>query len=158
MADRLLYHMKSMVSLLLLILILLVPLSGCIGGDNSEDNKPIITIEYPHEGDRVSSIVKIVGTAEDPDKNDRVKRVEVSINDSSWELADGTIQWSYDWITYKKTDGFYVIKARAWDGEEYSDIAEVTVYVNNPKTSDSEMIMVLERKIGHFKKSLIHII
>ncbi len=138
MADRLLYHMKSMVSLLLLILILLVPLSGCIGGDNSEDNKPIITIEYPHEGDRVSSIVKIVGTAEDPDKNDRVKRVEVSINDSSWELADGTIQWSYDWITYKKTDGFYVIKARAWDGEEYSDIAEVTVYVNNPKTSDSD--------------------
>ncbi|HEC89040.1 MAG TPA: hypothetical protein ENI44_00455, partial [Thermoplasmatales archaeon] len=66
--DRLLYHMKTMVSSRMLILILLVPLAGCIGEDGSKNNKPIIAIEYPHEGDKVSSIVKIVGTASDPDK------------------------------------------------------------------------------------------
>ena len=53
-------------------------------------------------------------------------------------MAEGTINWSYDWGTYQFDDGPYNINIRCWDGKEYSDIVEITVIVKNPETKESD--------------------
>jgi len=57
--------------------------------------------------------------------------------DGTWYTADGTTSWSYDWDTTQQddgrniTDGYHVIYARSYNGEDYSDYGFVKVYVNN---------------------------
>ncbi len=70
--------------------------------------------------------------------------------DGTWYTADGTTSWSYDWDTTQQddgrniTDGEHIIYARCYDGEEYSKVDAVTVYVNNAMIGDP---------VGSFEKS-----
>ena len=101
------------------------------------NHKPSISINFPKDGDTVSKIVKISGIASDPDGNDTLEKVEISIN-NEWRDANGTTKWIYFWEIYNLEDGFYTISVRSWDGIDYSDYDEIKLRVENPKTSESE--------------------
>ncbi|MCK5113081.1 MAG: hypothetical protein KAQ84_06005, partial [Thermoplasmatales archaeon] len=130
---------KKLIAVFIVITLLVTLFSGCLGEDTDKSNeKPIITISYPIDNKKVSSLVMISGTSTDPDGDDDLIRVEVKINEGEWETADGTTKWSYDWNTYKYKDGVYTINARSWDGEEYSDMQTITVEIGNPETVESD--------------------
>ena len=80
----------------------------------------------------------IRGTASD---EDRVIKVEVSIRSDpdglsvlEWIEANGEEEWDLEWDTRHVEDGSYIIQARAFDGNAYSDIATCPVTVSNPNT------------------------
>ena len=102
------------------------------------NESPYVTIENPNDGESVSDIVMISGTASDPNGDDTLVAVEVRINDGEWEIAEGVTLWSYEWVTYGYDDGFYVIHVRSWDGIDYSDIEEITIQLSNPETAESD--------------------
>ena len=128
----------KIIILALLIIISLSFISGCIDEGNNENTKPEIELSYPQNGFTISGVVKIFGIANDLDEDDDIVKVEININDSEWIVAEGTNNWSYDWGTYNIKDGPYNIFIRCWDGEDYSDIIEITVVVKNPKTMESD--------------------
>jgi hypothetical protein len=91
---------------------------------------PIVKITSP-TGGTVSGLVTIQGTANDPDKNN-IHSVFVSIDDKfNWKIASGTNSWGWDWDTTEYSDGEHTIYAKAYDGEDSSDIVYVTVTVDN---------------------------
>ncbi|MBN2065600.1 MAG: hypothetical protein JW771_02195 [Candidatus Thermoplasmatota archaeon] len=78
-----------------------------------------------------SDTVTISGTASDPDGDEQLVSVEIQINNGDWTQVEGTTTWSYEWDVSKLT-GFYTIKARGYDGEDYTAtplIAEKKVFI-----------------------------
>jgi hypothetical protein len=90
---------------------------------------PIVEITYPTEGQEVSGIITITGNADDEDGT--VEYVEVKIDQENWEKATGTTSWTQEWDTTKYSDGSHTIQARSYDGEDYSTIYTINVYVYN---------------------------
>ena len=90
---------------------------------------PDITILNPTGYSNVSGIIEINGTAYDIDGT--IQRVEIKIDDGSWIVATGTNSWSYNWDTTEVSNGLHTIYARSFDGEYYSEIASIDVYVEN---------------------------
>jgi len=125
-------------SLLLILSIFLPILSGCLGEDINKNNKPIVEIEFPNDGATISSLLMISGISSDSDGENTIEKVEIQINGSDWEMAEGTTKWSFDWLTYNVEDGYYSIFVRAWDGIDHSDIVEIDVKVNNLKSIESD--------------------
>jgi hypothetical protein len=80
----------------------------------------------------------ISGVASDPDSKDAIKRVEVMVNDSEWDDAEGTTKWSYDWRAYEIDDGTYSIRVRSWDGIDYSEFEEINIVIDNPDAMESD--------------------
>jgi len=127
---------KNVIVLLIFVSVTLSLFSGCIE-EESVNEKPIVEITYPHDGAVVSGLVMISGVAFDPDSKDTIKRVEVMVNDSEWDDAQGTTKWSYDWKVFEINDGTYNIRVRSWDGIDYSDIEDINLTVDNPDDRDS---------------------
>jgi hypothetical protein len=92
---------------------------------------PFAEIENPNDGEPVSGMVPIEGSAYDPDVGDFVELVQIQINSESWENATATNNWNFIWNTTTRNNGWYSIKARAFDGEEYSVIHNISVYLDN---------------------------
>jgi PKD repeat protein len=90
---------------------------------------PTVTISYPSDFQRVSGTLNIQGTAEDPDGD--VLWVEIRIDASQWVFALGTTSWSFGFDTTLFAEGEHTIKARAFDGEDYSEEVAITVVVDN---------------------------
>jgi hypothetical protein len=61
--------------------------------------------------------------------------VEIFV-ENDWMHIDGTSKWSYEWLIYDISDGPYTIKARAYDGTDYSKVEEITVGIDNPDAVD----------------------
>jgi len=101
------------------------------------NKKPIVEITYPYNGAVVSKIVTISGTATDPDIDDSVLRVEVTIN-NKWDIAEGNDLWSYEWKVFDIEEGFYTVKVRSWDGTDYSEIKEIYLEVDNPEIIEND--------------------
>jgi hypothetical protein len=125
----------------LIIILFLVPVLIYTGLDDSirdsENKKPIVTIDYPLSGSTVSNILTICGTASDPDGDDSLLLVEISFEEN-WMLLEGTSKWSYEWIIYDLEDGYHTIKVRAYDGTDYSKVEEVTIDIDNPDVIESD--------------------
>ena len=120
-------------------LLLTVPLlTGCLESDTPENHPPYVEIKYPVSNNALTSIVKITGISSDDDNDNSIEYVEIKINQSDWQKVDGTTEWSYDWNTYTQHNGLITIYARAWDGQVYSEIDEVTVRIQHPETSESD--------------------
>jgi len=122
---------KKLVTITVFFLVLFPLFSGCLEESEPVNKKPVVEISYPKTSTSVSKIVTISGTCTDPNGDKTIKVVEVFVNDS-WVSADGQTKWSYNWDTYKLKDGVYTIKVRAWDGDLYSKVNQVTVTINNP--------------------------
>jgi hypothetical protein len=99
--------------------------------EESENNRPVINITYPDDGDTVMDNITISGEAHDADGDYTIDWVMVKIDDGSWFFADGTVSWSYIWDTTLVGDGFHTISAIASDGSLQSFIDSVSVFVDN---------------------------
>jgi len=67
-----------------------------------------------------------------------VQRVEVRIDNESWEQAEDTANttyktWSYTFNTTNLTNGAHRFEARAYDGSKYSTLSGLDFVVGNPK-------------------------
>lgn len=125
--------MNKKLLVLLIVAISVIPLfSGCLEEERKINNKPSVKIINPKDGETVSKIVQIYGIASDPDDDKSIKRIEIMVNNSEWQVADGTTEWSYEWTVYDLENGYYDIQVRAWDGALYSDIDKITVKILNP--------------------------
>ncbi|MEE9151655.1 MAG: CARDB domain-containing protein, partial [Thermoplasmata archaeon] len=106
---------------------------------NISNTPPEVNITYPTDGQNVSGLVTIEGTASDIDNS--VDKVEVRIDGDAWVLANDDSgdwsTWSFSWNTEDGvTNGEHTIYARANDTESDSDpLAIVTVTVNNVPSS-----------------------
>ncbi len=92
---------------------------------------PEIDIDSHEDGEDVSGTVTISGTASDEDGDDTIETVEASLDGTDWEQVEGTEAWSYEWDTTAFENGEYVLEFRAYDGEDYSDVAELTLNIQN---------------------------
>lgn len=129
---------KKAISLMLIILMAIPLFSGCLEENSNGNEIPSVEIIYPTNRMAVSGLVKIYGISFDKDGDNNLKRVEISINDSDWNVVEGMINWSFDWITYQVNNGPYNICVRAWDGIDYSVIDKITITVDNPETLESD--------------------
>jgi hypothetical protein len=59
----------------------------------------------------------------------------VSLDGGDWRLANGTAGWQFTVNTARLKDGRHVLRARAFDGQAYSGVAETGFTVKNPKTN-----------------------
>jgi hypothetical protein len=91
---------------------------------------PSVSISYPGNASKNNGQVEILGIASDNDGT--VERVEVRIGGGSWELAQGTLDWSYTWDTTGSADGEWELQARSYDNENLvSELSSITVFVDN---------------------------
>jgi hypothetical protein len=77
-----------------------------------------VTITKPSSGTTVSGEIIIEGQASDPEGN--VERVDVMIDSGSWKTASGTTSWNFVWNSTSVGDGLHEIRARSFDGIQYS--------------------------------------
>jgi len=129
---------KKIIAILVIISVSLLLLYVYYEGDEESKNIiPLVEITYPSDGATISKIVTISGTASDPDGDDNLLEVEVMIN-NEWYLANGNKKWSYEWRTYDIEDGPYIIRVRSWDRDDYSEIEEISIRVDNPDTVETD--------------------
>jgi hypothetical protein len=124
------------ISIIVVFLLIFIFYSDYFEGEKTYNEKPTVKIEYPFDGDKVSKILTISGIATDPNGNQTIKKVELLINET-WFEVEGTNQWSFTWNIFDLEDGLYIISARAWDGAVYSNIDEVEIEILNPKAVES---------------------
>ena len=77
-----------------------------------DNTNPAITITFPPEGDMLSGSVNITGTSSDAIG---IKLVEVKVGPVSYQSANGTIAWDFDFDTTSILNGSYELIARATD-------------------------------------------
>lgn len=97
--------------------------SQAITVDNTD---PIISISYPPDGELLSGVITVQGTADDVVG---VQKVEVKFGPVSYQEAEGTTTWSYDFNTASLANGFYTV------------IARVTDFAGNTNTSSIDIII-----------------
>ncbi|HEX08259.1 MAG TPA: hypothetical protein ENG38_00435 [Thermoplasmatales archaeon] len=106
--------------------------SVTINVNNPVNKQPQIDITYPRNGDTISGIVNITGTASDPNGDNTIDRVEIKLGNGNWQLATGTVNWYYIWdtssIDYEED---FSISARVYDVNGSSSLKVIYVTVNN---------------------------
>lgn len=127
----------AVITIIITIAILVPFMSDFFEEKGPINKKPSIEIIFPIDGDTVSKIVTISGSATDPDGDQTIKQVEILINDS-WIIVDGTTLWSYTWTIYNLNNSNYNLSVRAWDGAVYSDIKSITINIFNPEIVESD--------------------
>ncbi len=92
---------------------------------------PSISISSPSNGETVSEITKITGTASDPDGDNQLQIVQIEIDGGKWIDATGLTKWSYFWDTKSFPDGsWHQINVRAFDNNIFS-YYQINVIVDN---------------------------
>jgi len=97
----------------------------------NENSIPEITIDYPEDGAEVIGTITISGSASDKNGNETIEKVEISIDERSWEIVEGTTSWSYEWDTTEVSNGEHTLRFRAYDGENHSDDVDLTLNIQN---------------------------
>jgi hypothetical protein len=95
---------------------------------------PQCAVTNPPDGATISGTHIVRGTASDPDGT--VERVEISIDGGEWRTTSGTEAWSFSLDTTTLGEGAHTIRARSYDGSEYSGVDAVTVTVVHARTVD----------------------
>ncbi|MCK4613383.1 MAG: PQQ-binding-like beta-propeller repeat protein, partial [Thermoplasmata archaeon] len=124
------------------------------------NDPPDVAITEPDEGDAISGICEIKGNASDVDGDGQIEKVEIRIEDGGWEVAKGTTDWSCEIDTTTYDDGNYIIYARAFDGEEYSEAASIELIFDNQEEPGNHRptIEITEPKDGSIVNGTITII
>jgi len=91
---------------------------------------PTCSITTPAQGAEISGGAIVGGTAADADGT--IVVVEVRVDGGSWMGAYGNGAWSYSLNTELYSNGQHTIEARSYDGTDFSQVASVTVSINNP--------------------------
>lgn len=105
----------------------------------SGNKAPVVALDHPLNEQSVLNIVTVCGSANDPDGNQSLSKVEVRIGEDEWVVASGTTLWSYSWNTFGLDDEkMYNISVRAMDEQgKYSDEVSIRVYLDNPDVVNS---------------------
>jgi hypothetical protein len=111
-----------------------------LGAIDTDNDPPFVSIDVPGNDSVVSGLQPIQGTAGDPDGDDTVDLVQIRIPGAilDWTTAEGTQSWSYLWNTTDLSDGDYTIWVRSFDGFLNSQVALITVHLNNSAINGSE--------------------
>ena len=88
---------KKIISILFVAIILVTLFSGCIEEPEPANNIPNISISYPKNKSKVSSLVMISGISTDLDGNEDIIKVEVKIEDDKWDKE----KWNLTESTWK---------------------------------------------------------
>ncbi len=102
------------------------------------NSAPVISIEEPVENEHVTENYIIRGIASDPNGDIQIERVQIRLDNGSWEDAIpvvGQNNWT-TWVYYLDISdmplGEHLITARAYDGMDYSVEDSVTVMIAEP--------------------------
>jgi len=95
------------------------------------DTPPTVDIVTPTPGATVRGDFTLGGTANDPEGN--LTSVEYRESGGAWKRADlsGT-SWTVTVRSGSHANGPFLIEVRAFDGQNYSEVAAVTVIADNP--------------------------
>ncbi|TET89272.1 MAG: hypothetical protein E3J35_10295 [Methanomassiliicoccales archaeon] len=102
--------------------------------------EPTCEITSLESGTIVSGTCTVEGASSDSDGT--VERIEIRIDDGSWETATGTDSWSYNWDTTGVSNGEHTIQVRSYDGEDYSETSSISVTVDNPRPVQDWMWLI----------------
>lgn len=91
---------------------------------------PMCSMSTPAPDAVVAGVYPLTGSASDPDGV--VVRVEFQVDGEAWTSANGTSMWRADWDTRSLPNGPHAVRARSYDGSNYSPEVVVNVTVDNP--------------------------
>ena len=96
---------------------------------SEEAIRPEIALTSPWPGATAGKKLTVKGTA--MRGTAPLMRVEVRLDNGTWQTATGTVNWNFKFDTTKLKDGRHIIEARADDGTLYSDAVAVDFVVDN---------------------------
>jgi hypothetical protein len=96
--------------------------------DPEFNHPPNVEILSHENGETVANTVRIAGNATD---DRQILSVLFKIDDGDWQFADGSIEWQFLWDTRFVINGTHRISVRSFDGEKFSSIAQVSLYIDN---------------------------
>jgi len=100
--------------------------------------KASVQFTTPSEGQKVKGKLAVTGSAVKGTLD--IVKVQIRIDSSDWTDAIGNETWSYTLDTTKLKNGKHTLQARAFDGMDYSDIANRTITVDNQKAAGKGFI------------------
>lgn len=101
----------------------------------------LITIISPSEEDTVNGTIRISGEVT-PLSSEADSQILMRIDNGSWEESTGkayylnTCFWQLEWNSQSVENGQHTIFAKAFDGEIWSNIAQINVTVENQDSAD----------------------
>ncbi len=101
----------------------------------------LITITKPSEGDTVNGTMLISGEVS-PLSSEADSQILIRIDNGSWDESTGkayylnTCFWQLEWNSQSVENGQRTIFAKAYDGENWSNIAQIDVTVENQDSAD----------------------
>ena len=110
---------------------------GVIVENIVENGIPRVEIIEPGQGAQVHGVVRVSVAALDPDGNDDLEMIFVSIDEGEWQNAtfhgneNENMVWIFEWNTTAVENGEHHIRALAFDGEDESEVHAVGVLVHN---------------------------
>jgi hypothetical protein len=103
----------------------------------SINDPPVLVVGNLFEGQTITELFRIKGTADDIEKN--LKFIEVALTKAGevlysddWMTADGAYVWQYLLDIRGLDDGDYVVFIRAFDGRDFSEEMEFNIIVRGP--------------------------
>ena len=96
-----------------------------------EKVRPTVLVQRPAANEKVKGKFTVSGTAVKGTLE--VANVQVRVDGGDWVDAAGNYTWQYGLDTTKLKNGKHRLEARAFDGNDYSDIAKVDFSVDNQK-------------------------
>ena len=133
--------------------------------ERQENHAPAAEIGDPNHEDIVSGVIEIDISASDHDGNNDIEIVQVRIDEGEWHNAR-FIQEIYEhlwyqfvWNTTTVDDGWHHIRARAYDGKNYSEVHNIGVQVNNePPHNQVPRVEIIEPTMDETVSGEVHIV
>ena len=104
---------------------------------------PSISILSPPDDSEVSGTIAVTGSATDENGDHNIQKVEIKVNNGTWQVATGTVDWSFPMDTTTLQNGDITILARAFDLESSSTIAEIHLDVQNVEVQNAIPMITL---------------
>ncbi len=100
---------------------------------------PAVKIMDPVNGAALKGTVTVQGTAQSTSESRRVELVEVQVDSGGWRAASGTTIWSYRLDTVPLEDGWHTLRARSFDGTEFSEPAGIEFESRNAGSASESL-------------------
>lgn len=130
---------RTLAVALLMFLSFLFTVVAAIPSASAQNVPPTCSIRSPTPGARVGGDHMVWGMANDTDGT--FVSVEIRMDEgpwfeANWSEVNGTRFWIHEWDTTEVQEGDHAIYARSYDGEDYSETAQVNVWVEQVHGDD----------------------
>lgn len=98
------------------------------------DSPPVVSIVSPEDGQKVGTILRITGRAEDDDNV--LVWVRGRVDDGEWEDLEGTTVWSFERPAKDFSSGTHYFEVMAFDGVSESEVKSISFVVPEKKDDD----------------------